>query len=231
MLNCQRFCRAADGLFLKRRLFAKLSGHARPVPQKLHRGRQLLPRGFCANPEKTILRLSLVSPLGLFTKKHESETVALENIPKEVFKKDMFKKPKRKVFGRMFYLVLYNLKLGWKFVCLSCTFFPILLMYPVACLSLATKKAWWKLLLFACEHSGPTFIKLGQWAGTRRDLFDKEFCAIFSKLHDQTQEHSWYYTKQKLKKAFGKNWRKIFAKIERKPVGSGCVAQVGVTSL
>ena len=109
---------------------------------------------------------------------------------------------------------------------LSCTYFPVLVLYPFACISRASKRAWWRLLLFACEHSGPTFIKLGQWASTRRDLFDEEFCVIFSKLHSQTQKHSWYWTKQKLRKAFGKNWKKIFAKIERKPVGSGCIAQV-----
>ncbi|KYO36510.1 hypothetical protein Y1Q_0024234 [Alligator mississippiensis] len=47
---------------------------------------------------------------------------------------------------------------------------------------------WLQLLLKATETSGPTFIKLGQWASTRRDLFSEEFCAKFSKLHVKFEE-------------------------------------------
>ena len=84
----------------------------------------------------------------------------------------------------------------------------------------------WRILLAALEFSGPTFIKLGQWASTRRDLFPDAFCDLFAKLHSHTRVHSWYLTQAKLKKAFGKNWQQIFAKVEKRPVGSGCIAQV-----
>lgn len=182
---------------------------------------------------RTFVSLSLTSPFAFLKRKHEEDqsNEILKNIPKEVFSKDILKKPKRTIFWRIVYWIVYNIELGLRFVRLSCTYFPILVLYPFACVSRPSKRAWWRLLLFACEHSGPTFIKLGQWASTRRDLFDEEFCLIFSKLHNQTQKHSWYWTKQKLRKAFGKNWKKIFAKIERKPVGSGCVAQVRPTFL
>uniref|UniRef100_A0AAV2KPD4 ABC1 atypical kinase-like domain-containing protein n=1 Tax=Knipowitschia caucasica TaxID=637954 RepID=A0AAV2KPD4_KNICA len=76
------------------------------------------------------------------------------------------------------------------------------------------------------ETSGPTFIKLGQWASTRRDIFPKDFCDRFSKLHVQVRPHSWSHTKQCLRRAFGEEWRRVFVFESKEPVGSGCVAQV-----
>ena len=184
--------------------------------------------GIRAKRNTFLVTLSFTSPLTFLKKKQDVDQgeEVLKNIPKEVFRKDVLKKPKRTSFGRIFFHILYNIKQGLRFLQLSCIYFPILILYPFACISRTTKKAWWRLLLFACERTGSTFIKLGQLASTRRDLFDEEFCVIFSKLHSQTQHHSWYWTKQKLKKAFGKNWKKIFARIDREPVGSGCIAQV-----
>lgn len=105
---------------------------------------------------------------------------------------------------------------------------PLVLLYPFACLSNYINDKWWSLFVFTVEHSGPTFIKLGQWASTRRDLFSSEFCDRFSKLHRKARVHSWYYTRKELQKAFGKKWRKVFLKFEnnRQPIGSGCIAQV-----
>lgn len=46
------------------------------------------------------------------------------------------------------------------------------------------------------------------------------------RLQAHTTEHAFYVTKRKLRKAFGRKWRKIFTKIEKEPIGSGCIAQV-----
>ena len=35
------------------------------------------------------------------------------------------------------------------------------------------------------ESAGPAFIKWGQWAATRHDLFPPDFCAILEHLHTQ----------------------------------------------
>ena len=35
------------------------------------------------------------------------------------------------------------------------------------------------------EAAGPAFIKWGQWAATRHDLFPPDFCAILEHLHTQ----------------------------------------------
>ncbi|XP_010190659.1 PREDICTED: uncharacterized aarF domain-containing protein kinase 2, partial [Mesitornis unicolor] len=74
--------------------------------------------------------------------------------------------------------------------------------------------------------AGPTCIKLGQWASTRRDLFSESFCDEFSKLHVEVSPHPWGHTDELLRKAFGEDWTSILQFQSHEPVGSGCVAQV-----
>ncbi|XP_014669848.1 PREDICTED: uncharacterized aarF domain-containing protein kinase 2-like [Priapulus caudatus] len=110
------------------------------------------------------------------------------------------------------------------------TFAPFLLAYPLlyAYGFDATRRLYLRCLLFAVECSGPTVMKLAQWASTRRDLFSADFCHTFARLQRSVKPHSWYFTKQRLRRAFGKNWRKILVKFDnnRNPIGSGCIAQV-----
>ncbi|KAM5255657.1 putative aarF domain-containing protein kinase 2 [Ctenodactylus gundi] len=105
-------------------------------------------------------------------------------------------------------------------------FFPLLLLYPLTYLAPRLSALWLHLLLKATETSGPTYIKLGQWASTRRDLFSEAFCAQFSKLHVQVPPHPWTHTQHFLQQAFGDNWGSILLFETQEPVGSGCVAQV-----
>jgi aarF domain-containing kinase len=78
------------------------------------------------------------------------------------------------------------------------------------------------------EFSGPIFVKLGQWASTRRDLLPEELCSCLAKLQRRTRAHSWFYTERSLERAFGPYWKSIFVKFDnnKQPVGSGCCAQV-----
>ncbi|RMC02883.1 hypothetical protein DUI87_20076 [Hirundo rustica rustica] len=85
---------------------------------------------------------------------------------------------------------------------------------------------WLRLLRRAAEAAGPTCVKLGQWASTRRDLFSEAFCDEFSKLHVEVSPHPWGHTDELLRKAFGEDWTGILKFPSREPVGSGCVAQV-----
>lgn len=89
---------------------------------------------------------------------------------------------------------------------------------------------WWDLLLRKSQRSGPVFVKLGQWAATRRDLLPEAWCDQLGKLHDDTEAHPLAFTHKVLAEAFPKNrpegaWHKKLL-IEPKPVGSGCIAQV-----
>lgn len=112
------------------------------------------------------------------------------------------------------------------------TFGPLIIIYPLSFINKRIYALWLKLFLLATEFNGPAFIKLGQWASTRRDLFSKEFCDVFSHLHHHAQPHAWRYTEQILSSAYGQYWHKVL-KIDKdqKPVGSGCVAQVMVDIL
>ena len=40
------------------------------------------------------------------------------------------------------------------------------------------------------EAAGPAFIKWGQWAATRHDLFPPDFCAILEHLHTQVSAYT-----------------------------------------
>ncbi|XP_037370390.1 uncharacterized aarF domain-containing protein kinase 2 [Talpa occidentalis] len=122
--------------------------------------------------------------------------------------------------------LLLHLRIWLRAGTLLVKFFPLLLLYPFTYLAPSVSSLWLHLLLKATESSGPTYIKLGQWASTRRDLFSEAFCAQFSKLHVQVAPHRWIHTEHFLRQAFGEDWGKVLCFETREPVGSGCVAQV-----
>lgn len=85
---------------------------------------------------------------------------------------------------------------------------------------------WYKLLVRQMERAGPTFVKLGQWAGSRRDLFPDELCNQLSKLHSNNKPHSMSYTRQVLERVFQRKFDDIFVSFDEQPVGVGAVGQV-----
>ncbi|NP_001229590.1 aarF domain containing kinase 2-like [Strongylocentrotus purpuratus] len=110
----------------------------------------------------------------------------------------------------------------------SILFGPLLFSYPLVLLFPdRLQDVWLRALLRSIELSGPTFIKLGQWASTRRDLFSQDFCDQLSKLHRNAPSHSVEYTKRALEHAFGLLGKEIF-RLEsgNETVYSGCVGQV-----
>ncbi|XP_064343365.1 uncharacterized aarF domain-containing protein kinase 2 isoform X5 [Camelus dromedarius] len=139
-----------------------------------------------------------------------AENVPLERVPQE---------------GRLDCLLLH-LRVWLRAGALLVKFFPLLLLYPLTYLAPSVSSLWLHLLLKATETSGPTYIKLGQWASTRRDLFSEAFCAQFSKLHVQVTPHAWTHTEDFLREAFGEDWGRVLCFEKQEPVGSGCVAQV-----
>ena len=83
---------------------------------------------------------------------------------------------------------------------------------------------YYRMCLYCVEWSGAACIKFTQWAGSRPDMFGREFCAVFSQLQDDTTPHAWKYTERALREAYGDDWHK---KIHLGEIlGSGCIAQV-----
>ncbi|XP_020853609.1 putative aarF domain-containing protein kinase 2 isoform X3 [Phascolarctos cinereus] len=120
----------------------------------------------------------------------------------------------------------FGLRIWLRACVLLVKFTPLLLLYPFTCLVPSFYTLWLNWLLMATESSGPTYIKLGQWASTRRDLFSEEFCTKFSRLHVQVAPHTWAHTQSLLQKVFGSEWGRALHFESQQPVGSGCVAQV-----
>ncbi|XP_068225442.1 uncharacterized aarF domain-containing protein kinase 2-like isoform X2 [Palaemon carinicauda] len=152
----------------------------------------------------------------------EMKTLPIE-IPKET------KELKNKPLVMQFLLNIYEcVRLILRGLRLLITFVPVLTLYPATYLGEKPTELWWGLLLRAIEVSGPIIIKFGQWMSTRHDLLPDTCCRQFSRLQRRIRPHSWAFTKYRMRKAFGPNWRKVFVKFDndRKPVGSGCIAQV-----
>ena len=82
------------------------------------------------------------------------------------------------------------------------------------------------MLVTILERSGPIFVKMGQWASTRRDLFSDELCEALTLLQRYAKTHAWSHTQHILETSLGPLWYLKFEEFETKPIGSGACAQV-----
>ncbi|CAN6980999.1 unnamed protein product [Brassica rapa subsp. trilocularis] len=128
-------------------------------------------------------------------------------------------------------LVEFFILIGRAFY-ISCLFTPSILMGLVVELcGPRFRKLWLETVHRTLERAGPAFIKWGQWAATRPDLFPKDLCTQLSKLHSDAPQHSFAYTKKTIEKAFGRKLSEIFEEFEEAPLASGSIAQVHRASL
>ena len=85
----------------------------------------------------------------------------------------------------------------------------------------------WQYTLHTLQCLGPAFLKLGQWAATRRDVFPIHMCIRLSKLHDDVSITEWKYTEQSLIESFGNDYESQgLVVMKDKILGSGSAAQV-----
>ncbi|KAI5866049.1 ABC1 family protein [Durotheca rogersii] len=128
------------------------------------------------------------------------------------------------------------LSTGLRFIQLALIFVPVLLAVPVIWVGSRQPQRdnerpgtiWWYNLLVRCmEAAGPAFIKLGQWAASRTDIFPTEMCSIMSKLHSNAPAHSLEATMRTVEEAFdGRKFEDIFEEFYTTPMGVGAIAQV-----
>jgi aarF domain-containing kinase len=86
---------------------------------------------------------------------------------------------------------------------------------------------WYGFLVNAMERAGPAFIKLGQWAASRTDIFPEEMCKVMSELHSNAPAHSLKHTRKTIVQAFdGRPFEDIFEEFHEQPLGVGAIAQV-----
>jgi len=88
------------------------------------------------------------------------------------------------------------------------------------------ERVWFPLVKTALASAGTAFIKWGQWASTRPDVFPERLCAVLSELHSQAPRHGWAHTLREVEAAMGKPLLAAFASFEQEPFASGSIAQM-----
>jgi len=111
-------------------------------------------------------------------------------------------------------------------VFLFCLFIPMLVTAPVLLLTEKHRENWLRLMIWTIENAGPAFIKWGQWAATRPDLFAPDVCSALGALQTDAPSHTFKHTKKTVETAFKLPLDQIFATFDENPVASGSIAQV-----
>lgn len=150
---------------------------------------------------------------------------------------------------RVFFYVKYALT-DWlvdpcvtifRFLELTAIFVPVLLAAPICWVGRKDRntgenirsgaRLWFQYLRWSAEMAGASFIKLGQWAASRTDIFPREMCEELSHLHSNAKAHSFHQTKKILSQSFGMPFEEIFDTFDEKPLGVGAIAQVYLAKL
>ena len=120
-------------------------------------------------------------------------------------------------------LTLRALALGYHFT-------PALSTVWLAALSPGFRERTWYSWVGRCiARSGPAFIKWGQWASTRSDMFPDALCDALTSLHADAPSHRWAYTQRSVERSLcipPGTLLDVFESFETSPVASGSIAQV-----
>ena len=105
-------------------------------------------------------------------------------------------------------------------------FAPTYLLAPIFVWTKGTRTVLFRCLVWNIQVSGPTFIKLGQWASTRPDLFSEELCHNLSVLQANVNPQPARTMRRRIEEALGVSIEEAFEDFDDEPIGCGCVAQV-----
>lgn len=112
-------------------------------------------------------------------------------------------------------------------------FLPALLTAPlVSLMGGGLVREWWLgLVQWTLERAGPAFIKWGQWASTRPDLFPEDLCDHLEQLQTSAPAHPAAVSVRVVERAFGAAIAELFDDFDARPVASGSIAQVHAATL
>lgn len=128
-----------------------------------------------------------------------------------------------------------NLILVARLLEITTIFLPVMVVYPISWFGSSRNEfkerygsiLWYKLLRYSVEMAGLTFIKLGQWAASRTDIFPLAMCHELGNLHSNAKLHSMRLTRKIICATFGvENFDDIFLEFDETPLGVGAIAQV-----
>ncbi|GMI42388.1 hypothetical protein TeGR_g11259 [Tetraparma gracilis] len=111
---------------------------------------------------------------------------------------------------------------------ISLTASPLLLLAPLS-LSLPSPRlhdATWWYATQALQSLGPAFVKLAQWAASRRDLFPPQACDRLAVLHSRARAHAFERTREALERELGEKAGDLELTEASPLLGAGAVAQV-----
>eukprot|EP00887_Chlorella_sp_A99_P002419 scaffold10.g2419.t1 len=114
------------------------------------------------------------------------------------------------------------LRLAW----LLLLFAPAAAAAPLALGYGWRRERWLALFRATLEAGGPAFIKWGQWAATRRDLFPPDLCAELERLHTQAPAHGPAFSDAAIREAFGFSAGDLFDSFDPAPLASGSIGQI-----
>lgn len=125
-------------------------------------------------------------------------------------------------------LILRAMGLGFYFT-------PVFSTVGLAAISQSFRQKYWYRLVAHCLSScGPAFIKWGQWASTRSDMFPDSLCVSLSGLHADAPAHSWRFTKRSVEQALcikKGSLLEVFQSFDEMPIASGSIAQIHKATL
>ena len=106
-------------------------------------------------------------------------------------------------------------------------FLPGLLTAPLAVLPISPiRRVWFWIVRISLARAGTAFIKWGQWAACRPDMFPERLCAELAELHSNAPVHSFGHTRREVEASFNCTLEEIFQTFDKKPLASGSIAQV-----
>lgn len=118
-----------------------------------------------------------------------------------------------------------------RLLALSAYFTPLLVLSIPCMVFNVRREDWVRLLRITLSISGPAFIKWGQWAATRADLFPRDVCRELQKLHSDAPSHGLKHTEKEIEESFGFRIEDLFDSFEVEPVASGSIGQIYRCSL
>eukprot|EP01126_Amoeba_proteus_P046037 TRINITY_DN5182_c0_g1_i9.p1 TRINITY_DN5182_c0_g1~~TRINITY_DN5182_c0_g1_i9.p1 ORF type:complete len:438 (+),score=94.80 TRINITY_DN5182_c0_g1_i9:503-1816(+) len=105
-------------------------------------------------------------------------------------------------------------------------FTPLVVLAPLATFQFFLPM-WLSLLTFVLSSLGGCWIKLGQWASTRPDLFSDEVITSLNKLADQCPSHSFSHSERSIIQSFQlSSLDEFFLEFDPTSLASGTIAQV-----
>ncbi|KAL8820631.1 MAG: hypothetical protein Q9191_007477, partial [Dirinaria sp. TL-2023a] len=228
------------------RRWASFGYHGRPFLATSRWARPRPPPGQSPKPKKLILSLLTPAAFVQLSEEDNGDGKTPEEHMLEASRAEIEKSVPDSVHGlrrawESFHYVIDTcvwepLATGFRFLHLVIIFVPVITALPIVWFGRRRKDRgdersgtlwWYSFLVHSMEKAGPAFIKLGQWAASRTDIFPQEMCNTMSCLHSNAPAHSLHATKRIIESAFNNRpFSTIFEEFQEKPLGVGAIAQV-----